>query len=218
MVILVTGAEGALGSAVTTRFLSAGHEVWGTYHKAKSENSKVRWVQTDLADPASVKALARECAARVDAVIHCAGGYRWAPAESTSDADLDFLLGSNLRSAFLLVREFLPKMKERDAGNLVFVSSKQTFGPKHGHAAYAAAKAGLNMLVLTLAEELRSTKINVNAVLPTIIDTPANREAMPDADTSAWVSTQDLASVIYSLTQPESRAVTGSLIPVSGRL
>jgi NAD(P)-dependent dehydrogenase (short-subunit alcohol dehydrogenase family) len=219
MVILITGAEGALGSAVTERFLSAGHEVLATFHKtAGASAERLRWVQADLSHPDCVSTLARACGDRVDAVVHCAGGYRWAHLDQTTDQDWDFLFSSNLKSAFYVVRAVLPAMKKRNAGRIVFISSKQTLGPNVGHAAYAAAKAGINMLTLTLAEELKKTAINVNAVLPSIIDTPANRKDMPNADTSAWVTTRQLADMIYTLTQTESQAVTGALIPVSGRV
>jgi NAD(P)-dependent dehydrogenase (short-subunit alcohol dehydrogenase family) len=218
MVILVTGAEGALGSAVTHRFASAGHEVVGSFHKTHPENKTVRWVQADLADPQSIPALVHACGARIDALIHCAGGYRWAPFEKTTTEEWNFLVNANLNSAFHVTREVLPVMKKQGFGRIVFVSAKQTLGPKPGNAAYTATKAGLNLFTLTLAEELRATGINVNAVLPSIIDTPANRKDMPDADFSTWVTTEELAQVIYSLTQPESKAITGALLPVAGRV
>jgi NAD(P)-dependent dehydrogenase (short-subunit alcohol dehydrogenase family) len=175
----------------------------------------------DLGDSASVHQTADDLAHRgiqIDALVHCAGGFRFAMADETSDDDLDFLLGSNLRSAFLLLREFLPGMKKRNFGRLVFVSARATFSSTAGMAAYSASKAGLNMLVSSLAEEVKRQDINVNAVLPTVLDTPANRKDMPQADFSTWVAPSALADIIYSLTQPWGQPIHGALIPVAGRI
>jgi NAD(P)-dependent dehydrogenase (short-subunit alcohol dehydrogenase family) len=219
MKVLVTGAEGALGSAVTERFLRGGATVFATYFRDKPKDaaSAIQWVQSNLSDANKVRATIQEIGA-IDALVHCAGGFRWAHAGQVSAEDLDFLIDTNLRSAFHLVKEVLPGMKARGFGRIVFVSSKQTLQPSVGMAAYAASKAGINMLTLALAEEVKSFDINVNAVLPTIIDTPANRSAMPGADFKSWVPREQLAEIIFSLTQPQTQSVNGALIPVSGRV
>ncbi|MGZ3687291.1 MAG: SDR family NAD(P)-dependent oxidoreductase [Bdellovibrionota bacterium] len=215
--VLVTGADGALGAKVYERFLAAGHEVHATYHleKPKSDAS-VHWHQVDLGDSRAVHSVLG--ALKIDQLVHCAGGFRFANAEQTSDADLDFLINSNLKSAFYLVRELLPKMKERNYGRIVFISSRATLASPAGMAAYAASKSGLNMLVSSLAEETRKFDINVNAVMPTVIDTPANRRDMPKADFNQWVSAEALAEIIFSLTEPWGKPIHGALLPVAGRL
>ena len=216
--VLITGATGALGSAVLARYQRAGQPIVALHHGEAPGQAAgdVRWVRANVTDPASMHQALQGLS--VDQLVHCAGGFRFAHADQTSDQDLDFLLGTNLRSAFYLVRELLPGMKERNYGRLVFVSSRQTMAPGAGMAAYAASKAGLNALVSSLAEETKKHDINVNAVLPTVIDTPANRRDMPKADISQWVSTESLAEIIFSLTDAWGKPMNGALVPVAGRL
>jgi NAD(P)-dependent dehydrogenase (short-subunit alcohol dehydrogenase family) len=217
--VLVTGAEGILGAAVSERFLAAGVKVLGTYHrKPGQERPGLKWIQAELSDSVSLKAIASDLRA-VDAWAHCAGGFRFMMTDQAKDEDIDYLLNSNLKSALLLAREIVPGMKERKFGRIVFVSSRATIQPPGaGMGAYAASKAGLNQLTLSLAEEVRSLDINVNAVLPTVIDTPSNRQDMPKADFAAWVAPVQLADIIFSLTQPWGKPIHGALLPVSGRL
>jgi NAD(P)-dependent dehydrogenase (short-subunit alcohol dehydrogenase family) len=204
---------------VTERFLQAGCEVLGSFHRHSGpDRPGLRWIQLDLGDAAAVRAAGPRLR-KVDAWVHCAGGFRWAKADEVKDADIDFLMSANLKSALLLTREVLPGMKERDFGRIVFVSSRATVQPPGtGMSAYAATKAGLNQLVLSLADEVRALDINVNAVLPTVIDTPANRKDMPQADPSAWVTPAQLSEILFSLTQAWGKPIHGALIPVSGRL
>lgn len=216
--VLITGAAGALGSQVLARYQRAGQPIVALHHGQAPEGTPgdVRWIRADLTDPASVHEALQ--ALHVDQLVHCAGGFRFAQADQTSDEDLDFLIDTNLKSAFYLVRELLPRMKERNYGRLVFVSSKATLSSPAGMAAYGASKAGLNALVSSLAEETRKYDINVNAVLPTVIDTPANRRDMPKADFSQWVAPESLAEVIFSLTDAWGKPIHGALLPVAGRL
>lgn len=220
--VFVTGAQGALGSAVVQRFLDSGAQVIASFHhqkgKGEPDRKGLQWVQADLTDSASVRAISAEIR-KADAWIHCAGGFRWAKADQLTDEDLDFLMDVNLRSALLLTREILPAMKERGFGRIVLVGARVTTQPPGvGMGAYAATKAGLNQIVLSLADEVRSLDINVNAVLPTVIDTPANRKDMPQADFSTWVTPEQLSEIIFSLTQTWGKPIHGALIPVSGRL
>lgn len=223
--VVITGAEGALGRKVVASFADAGWKVFATYHRSLhadiQHEKRAEWVQMDVSDSASVKqavADVKEQAGQIGALIHCAGGFRFAQVEKTSDADLDFLFDVNLKSAFLLLRELLPGMKEAGFGRIVLVSSRATSSPPAGMSAYAASKAGLNALVASVAEEVKSSGININAVMPTVIDTPANREAMPKADFSQWVSPEALAKIVLSLCEELGDPVNGALIPVAGRL
>lgn len=222
-VALVTGAEGFLGTAVRERFLSAGCEVLGLHHPdAKKEQLPARdrlsWVPCDLGDSQSVHKAISPYLNRIDALIHCAGGFRYGMIGELTDDDLKFLLDGNLRAAIFLLRELIPSMKTRGFGRVAIVSARASLQAPKGMAAYAAAKAGLNALVASVADEVRKHDINVNAVLPSMLDTPANRQSMPEADPSDWVRTEALAEIIFGLTQPSANPINGALIPVSGRV
>ncbi len=219
--VLVTGAAGALGGVVAAKFLKEGYQVLATdLHSLKNsmKNEKnLQWLKMDVSDSQSVIAQS-SLLQTVDVLIHCAGGFRFGAVVGTRDEDLDFLINVNLKSAFFLTREILPSMMKRNFGRLFFVSSRSTLHAPAGMAAYAASKAGLNMLVSSLSEEIKKYNINVNAVLPTVLDTPANRKDMPQADFSTWVKTEELAEILFSLTQSYGKPINGALISVAGRL
>ena len=206
-VVLVTGATGALGQVVCERFRQAGCEVIGLDRR-----------DANLAEAASIRKFLQSTPSKIDTWIHCAGGFRFAKTDEFKDEDLEFLLGSNLQSSFFLARELLPQMKLANFGRIVFVSAKASLQPGAGMGLYSASKAGVNALISALAQEVKTFDINVNAVLPTTIDTPANRKDMPAADFTAWVPREELAEIIFSLTQPWGRSIHGALIPVSGRV
>lgn len=220
--VLVTGAEGFLGKKVAEKFLSSGCHVIGTSFKDHSQwqdaSQRLSWMILDLADSRAVARNLDSLTIEVDGLVHCAGGFRWAPLDQLKDHDLNFLMDCNLRSAFNVTRALLPGMKSRNFGRIVLVSARATLQGATGMAAYAASKAGLNLLTESLADEVRSSDININAVLPSIIDTPANRKEMASADFSKWVTAEALAEIIFSLTQPWGKPIHGALIPVSGRV
>jgi NAD(P)-dependent dehydrogenase (short-subunit alcohol dehydrogenase family) len=220
--ILVSGATGALGTEVLKKYVSCGFDVTALYHKANPvelashDSPKVHWTKVDLSSSASVKEALHGKV--FDVLVHCAGGFRFAPIDQTTDEDLEFLINVNLRSAILLLREILPEMKKRNFGRIVFVSSKATLHPSYGMGAYVATKAGLNQLTEVLKEETKGYDITINSVLPSIIDTVTNRKDMPNAKFSDWVSTHELAEIIFGLTSPLGNSINGALIPVSGKL
>lgn len=221
--VLVTGARGALGSVVAARFAKVGCNVIGTFDPrahAESGDSGIQWVGMDLADADSIRAGLARVSTPVEAWVHCAGGFRFAFADEVSAEDVAFLLDANLRSAILLARELVPGMKQRRFGRIVLISARSTLAPAGaaGMSAYVASKAGLNAFTQTLGEELKDYGITVNAVLPSIIDTPQNRRDMPQADFSKWVPPAELAELVFSLTTPQSRAINGALIPAPGRV
>jgi 3-oxoacyl-[acyl-carrier protein] reductase len=218
--VLITGATGALGQVAVQKYLNSGFQVTGTTLESSSQPSSqgsgIQWLPVDLADPKKVKNIFSDL--HFDVMVHCAGGFRYSPADTLADQDFDFLMDANLKSAFYLVRELLPKMKKQNFGRIVFVSSKATLHAGAGMAAYAASKAGLNQLTSALAEEVKKYNINVNAVLPSVIDTPANRKDMPQADFSQWVTPEQLVEIIFSLTSSWGNPIHGALIPVAGRV
>ncbi|MBY0472368.1 SDR family NAD(P)-dependent oxidoreductase [bacterium] len=218
---LITGAEGALGNHVVNRFLKGGCQVFGTYRPGQAlpplQNSALHWLPLELSKAASVKeGLAP--AAESDVLIHCAGGFRFSLVDQVSDQDLEFLIDANLKSTIFALRQVLPGMKKRGFGRIVLVSARATLAAGAGMGVYAATKGGINQLVSAVAEEVKGFDININAVLPTIIDTPANRKDMPQADFSKWVAPQDLAEILFDLTQPGFQSVNGALLPVAGRV
>ena len=224
--VLVTGARGSLGRAVVSRYLDAGCTVIGAdlvfeggpERHSDPDQHRLHWVQMDATDPTSVRKVVGEVAERfgaIDGLIHCAGGFRFAHADSIGDSDLEFLLDANLKSSILTVREALRHMKAHNFGRIVLISSATTLHPGAGVSAYAATKAGINALVTAISDEVRSGDININAVLPSVIDTSANRHDMPNADFSKWVAPNALADIVFMLTQPVMAPVRGALIPVT---
>jgi len=152
---------------------------------------------------------------RLDALINIAGGFRW---QTLADGDLaawDLLYQMNVKTAATACKAALPYLSANGEGRIVNVGAFAATRAAAGMGAYTASKAGVAKLTESLAEELKG-RVTVNAVLPSIIDTPANRADMPDADFSKWVSPADLAAVILFLVSPEAKAVTGALVPVTG--
>ncbi len=229
--VVVTGASGALGSVVVEQFLALGHRVVGIGGRHSASDSSqleddkdragLQWIHADLTQPAEVQsvfATIEQALGGIDTLVHCAGGFRYLHATDAGDADIDFLVGLNLRSSMYVLREVLGGMKARNYGRIVFISSKSTLHPGAGEGPYAATKAGINALVSSSAAEVKSYNININAVLPSVIDTPPNRKDMPDADFSRWVDPAKLARVVVGLTEPFGDPIHGALIPVSGRM
>jgi len=213
--VVITGGAGALGQAVVRAFAGAG-AVCHLPIRGRAElpaGAVVNLVPgVDLADEQAVVSF---FAGRPPlwASVHLAGGFRAARIAETSRADLDRQLDTNLVTTFLCCREAVIALRVSGGGRIVNVGSRASEAPGGGAVAYAAAKAGVAALTRSLAEEVRADRIQVNAVLPSIIDTPANRAAMPGAAVEAWVQPDDLARIILWLASP-GNAITGALIPV----
>ncbi len=153
---------------------------------------------------------------RLDALVNVAGGFRWETVEDGDPATWDRLFALNVKTALNASKAALPYLLESGAGRIVNVGAGAAVKPGAGLGAYASSKAGVHRLTESLAEELKDRGVTVNAVLPSIIDTPANRAEMPNARFDRWVAPADLAAVILFLASPEARAVTGALVPVAG--
>lgn len=221
-VVAITGGHGAVGRAVVEAALAAGWTVavidHATGHAVPEGVLEVGGV--DLTDARAAKQAIEAVIARfgrLDALLNIAGGFVWSPVEGEGD-EFDRMHALNVKTTLNASRAALPHLKASPEGRIVNIGANGAIKAGHGMGAYAASKAGVHRLTEALAEELKSTSVTVNAVLPSIIDTPANRADMPDADPTTWVAPADLAAVILFLASPEARAVTGALIPVTGKV
>ncbi|MDP3803335.1 SDR family NAD(P)-dependent oxidoreductase [Brevundimonas sp.] len=221
-VIAITGGHGALGRAVVEAALADGLKVAIIDHASgqTAPDGVLELGGVDLTDPASAATAIDAVAARfgrLDALLNIAGGFVWQTTEDPEPAWAR-MFALNLATALNASRAALPHLKRADEGRIVNVGANGALKAAAGMGAYAASKSGVHRLTEALAEELKSTSVTVNAVLPSILDTDQNRRDMPDADPAKWVQPSDLARVMLFLASPASRAITGALIPVTGRV
>ena len=229
-VVLVAGGTGELGRAVTRAFLANGARVVVTYRNPDelerlrtaegAEAARLDGERCDVTDETAVDALVAGLVARhgrLDVLVNCVGGYAGgARLWETSAADLDRMLALNLRAGFVLARAASPRMVEQGSGAIVNVASKAAIRPGGGEAAYAASKAAAVALIESLAADLKGTGVRANSVLPSLIDTEANRQAMPQADFAKWPKAEDIARVVVFLCSEDARLIHGAAIPVYG--
>jgi NAD(P)-dependent dehydrogenase (short-subunit alcohol dehydrogenase family) len=224
MTVLVTGGTGALGGPVVLELLDSGYACCVTWivdrerEAAEAElGDRASLVRADLTDPSG----AAEAVAAVDdleAVVNLVGGFAVGPrVHETEVEEFNRLIELNLTPAFLLAREAMPRLVERGGGAFVGVSSRAALRPFAGAAGYVVGKAALLALVQALDAEYRDHGVRCNAIVPSVIDTPANRAAQPDADHGKWVDPKAIAKVVRFLVSDESAATTGAAIPVYGR-
>jgi NAD(P)-dependent dehydrogenase (short-subunit alcohol dehydrogenase family) len=204
-VVMITGAAGNLGRAVAGAFGERGATLVLLDIK-----------DVDLREARSVQEVVGRHA-RIDVLCNIAGGFRMGPAlHEAPDADWDFLFDLNAKSVLHMSRAVVPAMLRAGGGKIVNIGAYAALKGAAGMGAYVASKSAVIRITETMAAELREKNINVNCVLPTIIDTPQNRAAMPKADPKRWVSPQDLAAVIVFLASDAARAIHGAAIPVTG--
>jgi len=222
-VIVVTGASGALGKVVAEIALARGARVAGVDHAASqipATASRIELGGVDLSDAAAAKKAIDAVAAHFgscDALINIAGGFAF---ESVAEGDAKTwqrMYALNVLTALNASRAAIPHLAASPAGRIVNIGAVGALQAGSGMGAYAASKAGVHRLTEALAAEWKG-RITVNAVLPSTIDTPANRASMPKADFGKWVTPQELAEVILFLASDAASAVTGALLPVSGRV
>ncbi|MBP0114135.1 SDR family oxidoreductase [Bradyrhizobium vignae] len=222
-VLIVTGAFGALGRVVAETAQARGARVAGVDHALSQSPAKPESIAiggVDLSDPAQAKTAIDAAAkhfGRLDALINIAGGFAF---ETVGDGDIatwQRMHALNVLTALNTSRAALPHLLSSKAGRIINIGAIGALQAGSGMGPYAASKAGVHRLTEALAHEWKG-KITVNAVLPSIIDTKANRADMPKADFSKWVKPQELAEVILFLASDAASGITGALIPVGGRV
>ena len=212
-VALITGATGGLGSAIVPAFESAGYSVVSCDaahpHVAR---------QFDVTDPAAVEAAVRDILTdfgRIDVLVNLVGAWRpQDPISEITDEDWDGLFKINFKSVLVMSRAVLPHMIERGSGRIINVGAKQGERGAGGNGPYSVAKAGVLGLTEVMADETRDSGITVNAVVPSVIDTPGNRAGMPNADFDAWVPPAQIAATMVFLASDEAASITGDRIHV----
>jgi NAD(P)-dependent dehydrogenase (short-subunit alcohol dehydrogenase family) len=212
--VLVTGGTGGLGTAVTTAFADAGWRVVVPYRSHAP--SGVVGVKADLADPAQVASAVEVAAAEgpLRAVVHLAGGFAMGGrVHETTVEEFEAQFRTNLRPTYLVCAAAIPHLIAAGGGSIVCVSSRAALHPFPGAAGYVTSKAAVLALVNALDTEYRGDGIRVNAVLPGVIDTPANRESMPGSREN-WVDPADIAKTILFLASEGSSTISGAHIPV----
>ena len=222
-IVVVTGASGALGKVVVAVALARGAKVAGIDHAAttiKATTDRIEFGGVDLTDATEAKKAIDAAAShfgRLDALINIAGGFAF---ETTTEGDpktWQRMYALNVLTALNASRSAIPHLAASSAGRIVNIGAMGAIQAGAGMGPYAASKAGVHRLTEALAAEWKG-KITVNAVLPSIIDTAANRASMPDADFAKWVRPEELADVILFLASDAASAVTGALLPVNGRV
>lgn len=227
-VVLVAGASGNLGQAVTRAFFAQGANLVLLdrapdrlpirFPELAASPDHLLLASVDAGDAESVEnavKTALERFGRIDVLANAVGGYRAGQPVHETPLDIwDFMLNLNARTAFVLSRAVVPHMLAQGSGKIVHVAARAALAGARNAAAYSASKAATVRLVESLAAELRRENINVNCVLPGIIDTPQNREAMPKADHSRWAPPEAIADVIVFLASDAARAINGAAIPV----
>ncbi|GAA5237109.1 SDR family NAD(P)-dependent oxidoreductase [Verticiella sediminum] len=221
-VIVITGAFGQLGSAVARMVTRAGgRAALVDVVPGNAPDAGPAW-QADLASLPDAERVMQDIAQHVggiDGLVNVAGGFTWQTLQGSADlAEWGQMFSMNVVTCVNASKAVLPHLQRRGSGRIVNISAAGSLKAAAGMGAYAASKAGVARFTEALADELKAERITVNAVLPSIIDTPRNRADMPDADFSAWVTADEVASAIGFLLSDAGQGVTGALLPVTGRV
>ncbi len=228
-VVLVTGSSGGLGIEVAQAFLKSGASLALTYNSVNSllllqkicgTSKNIFLLRGDFKKEDDVKTLVSEVIkrfGRIDVLANVIGGYiAGKPVTDIDEKDWDAMMDLNLKTAFLLSKHVVSAMLKRSSGKVIHVAARGGLKGGGRDAAYAASKSSVIRLVESLSEEVKSKGINVNCVMPSIIDTEENRAAMPSADYSKWVAPSDIARIILFLASEDARSINGAAIPVYG--
>jgi len=224
--VAITGAFGTLGTAVVRRVLAEGALVAAIDHagaprSASEFGDAVLIGGVDLADAQGAKSAltqAAEALGGLDALVNIAGGFAWEKIEGSSPDTWDRMFRMNLLTAVAASQAALPWVLKSSSGRIVNIGAAGAMKGELGKGAYAASKSGVMRFTEALAEELKDRGITVNALLPSVIDTPPNRADMPDADFARWVRPEQIGDAIVFLLSDRAQAITGALIPIVGRV
>jgi len=225
--VLITGGTGGLGCGVTAVLLAQGASVTIPYINSQGvdhlqaqlsadERSRVRFISADVSDEASVISLIQSHD-RLDAAIHLVGGFAMGATVDFSFAEWRQQLDLNLNTTFLVCKHSLQKMLQQDYGRIVTVGSRGAVQPAGQLAVYCAAKAGVVALTQAIADETKGTGVTANVVLPSVIDTPGNREAMGTDQADQWVTPESLGQMIAFLASDAAKDMRGAAVPVYGQ-
>jgi NAD(P)-dependent dehydrogenase (short-subunit alcohol dehydrogenase family) len=218
--VIVTGGFGTLGRAVAAAFAAHGDQVAriDLAKTAPDRSAALDVGDVDITDPGTAEGVVARVTATLGAptvLVNIAGGFVWDTLDTGGPAIWERMFRMNVLTAASMTKAALSALKEAKAASIVNIGSVAGMKAAAGMGAYAASKGAVHRLTESLADELKGTGVTVNAILPTVIDTPANRADMPDADFNEWVKPQAIADVILFLASPAARAISGALIPVS---
>ena len=225
-VVLITGGTGAFGRTLVKRFLDTGAKTIASFRnetegaKLKRVNPQVEIIKLDISSEKeilkAVPILIRKFA-KIDILVNTVGGYLGGKnVTQLGEDEWEAMMNLNLKSAFLISKHVIPIMKSGNGGKIIHVSSKTGLKSDGYDSAYAASKAALIRFVESISLEFREDKISINCILPTTIDTEANRRAMPNADFSKWLSSEDLANVVLFLSSSDSKVINGAAVQTYG--
>ena len=212
--VVVTGAAGVLGGAVADAFHEANADVTGI--DIVETSPTYRSIVADLIDPDDARRAADKIG-HIDILANIAGGFTMGESVAeTTDETWDFMFNLNARTVLNMVRAVVPRMRDRGAGKIINIGARAALRGTGAMGAYCASKSVVLRLTESLADELKANGINVNCILPSIIDTPRNREDMPKANFSSWVAPDEVAAVVMFLASDAANAIHGASIPVEG--
>ena len=228
-VVLITGGTGALGRSITKAFLVSNAtttiatyviEEEIEYLKSETKTAAVELIRADVTKDEEVKKLISKVTEkhnRIDILVNVVGGYLGGKSVfGLEEQEWDFMMNLNLKSAFLISKHVIPIMASAKYGKMVHISSRTALKSDGYDSVYAASKSGLIRLVESVSEEVKELNINVNCIMPSIIDTEANRKAMPKSDFSKWIKPEDLANVVLFLCSEDAKVINGAAIPTYG--
>ena len=223
-VVLVTGANGGLGTYVTQAFLDAGATVIGTSRKIQQSdfnNPNFTALAAEISTREGAKVLVDQVVARfgkLDVLAHTVGGFAGGQSiTDTDDATFQRMFDLNLNSVFHILRAAIPPLRQAGSGRIIAIGSRAALEPGPGVGAYSASKAAMVSLIRTVALENKVAGLTANVILPGTMDTPANRNAMLNADFSKWVRPETVASLVTWLAGDAGKDVNGAVIPVYGK-
>jgi len=218
MSVLITGAGGGLGGAVCTAFIASGAKVIGIDRGWKEAKPFIA-ISADVMTGAGCDLMLKQALEHgpIDAVVHLVGGFSGGTIAETSDQVWDLMMDLNVRTAFNVIRASLPSMIAAKRGRIVAVGARAALETAPGFSAYGVSKTAMVALVKNVAAEVKDSGITANAVLPSVIDTPANRKAMAGADFSKWVAPESIAQLIVWLCSDAAANLSGAAIPIYGR-